>query len=689
MDEQTYIARAQWLVLAGSALLLLLLLGAWIMEGRGRAWKQHQREYGRLVAGNADSLQAQDPVRMEKGIFQVELAHFDRVDRCVTCHQGMENPGMAEAAQPHAMHPGTYLADHPARQYGCTICHGGQGRALDKKDAFGQLPETHWPHPMLKQPFIQSSCGHCHLSIFNGDDPAGNGQASGMEVFLKGKQLFSAEGCLGCHRARGVGGILGPDLTKQGEKTKHEYSFQNVEGEQTVSNWLKAHFRDPEMVSPGSRMLRINLPEDELDALATFVMGLAKPGIPFDYFTPAALNEFKGIRDPMEGPSGYTTLCSACHGKQGSGKSYREYKTGIPAVGNRDFRRVASEAFIRFTLQKGRSTRQMGSWEEAISGITDPELDAITRHLKQEKRPAVDELLAQYEGSLRGGSSAGSGSPGEELFLRRCAACHGEEGRGGVAVALNQEGFLERAGNRFILHTLVHGRENTAMPGWPHLENQELTGLLTLMRSWYGVPRSRDPLDFTAADTDEGALKYHFLCSRCHGEHGEGETGPAIINEDFLQAANDRFLYETISEGRPHTAMFGWSTDVYNQERLDADDIAGIVGYMRKTAAEPFVYIYPGTNPGDRDAGALAFREYCTECHGEAGEGPVAPALNNQELLSAASNGYLMATITLGREGTEMPCWGFGDGSHPVLSGAQRQDLVAYIRSWQRIRIRF
>jgi len=391
----------------------------------------------------------------------------------------------------------------------------------------------------------------------------------------------------------------------------------------------------------------------------------------------------------MEGPSGYTTLCSACHGKQGSGKSYREYKTGIPAVGNRDFRRVASEAFIRFTLQKGRSTRQMGSWEEAISGITDPELDAITRHLKQEKRPAVDELLAQYEGSLRGGSSAGSGSPGEELFLRRCAACHGEEGRGGVAVALNQEGFLERAGNRFILHTLVHGRENTAMPGWPHLENQELTGLLTLMRSWYGVPRSRDPLDFTAADTDEGALKYHFLCSRCHGEHGEGETGPAIINEDFLQAANDRFLYETISEGRPHTAMFGWSTDVYNQERLDADDIAGIVGYMRKTAAEPFVYIYPGTNPGDRDAGALAFREYCTECHGEAGEGPVAPALNNQELLSAASNGYLMATITLGREGTEMPCWGFGDGSHPVLSGAQRQDLVAYIRSWQRIRIRF
>ena len=122
-----------------------------------------------------------------------------------------------------------------------------------------------------------------------------------MEVFLRGKTIFSQEGCLGCHQARGVGGILGPDLTEQGEKTKHEYSFQNISGEQSVSNWLKEHFSDPEMVSPGSQMLRINLEENELEALATFVMGLSKPDIPFDYFTMATLNEFKGIRKYMKG----------------------------------------------------------------------------------------------------------------------------------------------------------------------------------------------------------------------------------------------------------------------------------------------------------------------------------------------------------------------------------------------------
>jgi hypothetical protein len=71
------------------------------------------------------------------------------------------------------------------------------------------------------------------------------------------------------------------------------------------------------------------------------------------------------------------------------------------------------------------------------------------------------------------------------------------------------------------------------------------------------------------------------------------------------------------------------------------------------------------------------------------GEGLKAPALNNQEFLSAASNGYLLATITVGRNGTAMPSWGYETEDHPALSGKERVDLVAFLRSMQRIRIRF
>jgi len=196
-------------------------------------------------------------------------------------------------------------------------------------------------------------------------------------------------------------------------------------------------------------------------------------------------------------------------------------------------------------------------------------------------------------------------------------------------------------------------------------------------------------MELPATDLEDGGLKYHFLCSRCHGEVGQGDTGPAIINRDFLAATGDRFLYETIAEGRVHTAMFGWSSDVYNQEKLEAQDISNIMAFMKAAAKSPLTYVYSGRNPGNRASGKGIFEKRCSPCHGASGEGIKGPALNNQEFLSAASNGYILATITLGRGGTAMPSWGYGQDDYPSLSGNERQDLVAFIRSWQRIRIKY
>jgi cytochrome c oxidase cbb3-type subunit 3 len=258
-----------------------------------------------------------------------------------------------------------------------------------------------------------------------------------------------------------------------------------------------------------------------------------------------------------------------------------------------------------------------------------------------------------------------------------------------VAVALRQEGLLNYADEEYIIKTLLIGRGNAGMPGWHVLEDEQLSDLLAYMNTWgrnFSLSRA---IDLPEAELEQGALSYHFLCSRCHGEFGEGETGPAIINRDFLEAADDRFLYETIARGRSHTAMFGWSTDLYNQEKLERQDISNIITFMRSSALREPDYVYQGSNPGQGAEGAVLFKEHCAGCHGNSGEGLKAPALNNQEFLSASSNGYLLATITLGRSGTAMPSWGYGDPEHPELSGKERQDLVAYLRSLQRIRIKF
>jgi len=134
--------------------------------------------------------------------------------------------------------------------------------------------------------------------------------------------------------------------------------------------------------------------------------------------------------------------------------------------------------------------------------------------------------------------------------------------------------------------------------------------------------------------------------------------------------------------------MFGWSSDVYNQERLNREEIGDIVAFMRESAATRPDYIYAGANPGNQSAGEPLYKNHCAECHGTGGEGTEAPALHNQEFLNAASNGYLMGTITLGRKGTDMPAWGYEQEEYPLLTTGERHHITAYIRSWQRIKIK-
>ncbi|MCA1746356.1 MAG: c-type cytochrome, partial [Bacteroidales bacterium] len=329
-----------------------------------------------------------------------------------------------------------------------------------------------------------------------------------------------------------------------------------------------------------------------------------------------------------------------------------------------------------------RSRRDMASWATSISGFRDEELQGLNDHVGN----GFFKQTAVFDAEIFRQADAAEGSA---LFEMHCAPCHGSEGAGGTALALNKPDLLGSADNAYLLSTLVRGRENATMPSWKNMKQQELYNIVKHLRSWMPFQPGKQTVTFEKGDQAEGRLKYHFMCSRCHGEFGQGQTGPAIINEGFLDVASDDFLYKAIAFGRDHTAMFGWTTDVYNAEVLARSDIGNIIAFIREQSAQRPDYIYAGANPGNTERGGPLYKQHCAECHGSTGEGEKAPALNNQELLSAASNGYLMATITVGRVGTEMPAWGRAGEDHPVLTGKERQDIVAWIRSWQRIRIGF
>jgi hypothetical protein len=89
--------------------------------------------HGLLAAGRTVLLMSLYYTKLNKSevlnaslvIRQNLLPGLQRVDRCTTCHLGVEDPTMKNAPQPFSFHPN--LAPHVPSKFGCTICHGGTG----------------------------------------------------------------------------------------------------------------------------------------------------------------------------------------------------------------------------------------------------------------------------------------------------------------------------------------------------------------------------------------------------------------------------------------------------------------------------------------------------------------------------------------------------------------------------------
>ena len=151
------------------------------------------------------------------GIKQLWLTDFDITDRCMNCHAGVEYPRFADVDQPLTTHPGKHIAEdrHGVEQYGCVICHAGQGVALDAHEAHG---ESHnWVEPFLPGTRAESSCVGCHPMT---TAVAENTELEDAPVFSKGRTLYLENNCLGCHflqdnvRSESIGPILSKVATK-------------------------------------------------------------------------------------------------------------------------------------------------------------------------------------------------------------------------------------------------------------------------------------------------------------------------------------------------------------------------------------------------------------------------------------------------------------------------------------------
>lgn len=79
--------------------------------------------------------------------------------------------------------------------------------------------------------------------------------------------------------------------------------------------------------------------------------------------------------------------------------------------------------------------------------------------------------------------------------------------------------------------------------------------------------------------------------------------------------------------------------------------------------------------------GKATFVNYCTECHGQQGEGADGPALNDKTFLAEVSDERVFSLISSGVPGTEMPAWNQVNGG--PFTDQQVRQLVTFIRNWE------
>jgi mono/diheme cytochrome c family protein len=259
------------------------LVVAGVVRQERTEWGPIQQRFRQVLEDNGQLAAARS---FTPGIRQLWLPDLGRVDRCVTCHLGYEWAGTLPTTLPAplAPHPSLpYLDAHPFTQFGCTVCHGGQGFAVTERDAHGDV--EHWDEPLLdgrlagrygltQSQLMEVRCNECHRR---------EDTTPGMETIARAKDLFRKNKCLVCHVVDGRGGVKAPELTYIGDQDPELFDFTHVTGAHTVFNWHVQHLTHADAVSPGTAMPDFDFAPEDARALTLLLLSWRRLNVPPSY----------------------------------------------------------------------------------------------------------------------------------------------------------------------------------------------------------------------------------------------------------------------------------------------------------------------------------------------------------------------------------------------------------------------
>ena len=541
-------------------LLLISGLGTLALLATAAFQESFTREWRRIQAAG----------RSEEGAIPVQLRQIVNPalgisDRCVSCHVTM-GPGEQGVGGSKVLVAHRPVVHDPA-EYGCTVCHGGQGQATEKADAHGAV--EFWPQPMLPARSSYAGCGTCHSAI-------GVPESKQLEA---AQLAFERLDCLACHRVEsrggtirlGGGGMEGPDLSRSG--------LAGYDRE-----WYAKHLDKAQKASAGP--WKTFAPIGDSDRALLEVYMATRTGASQLVATKAVF---------------HSSGCLGCHKVSGTGgdEGLDLSRAGEKDPGQMDFSAVPGEHRVsNWLAEHFRSPGALvANSQMPALGLSEREIDLLTMYvlsLRRRDMPAAytpkDRLRA-----TKFGEREFSGD-GATIFGAFCAGCHGRDGQGrrspGMAgfPAIANPDFQSRVSDEFLVQTVARGRPGRRMPGWGELTGglrpEEIGKVVRHLRELSGVApeAEKTPPRWLAADGALGQRLFAASCSGCHGPKGEGGEGPALNNKMLLANATDSFLVETIARGRRGTPMPAFAEPSAAYPNYSRGELEAIAMYIRSWA---------------------------------------------------------------------------------------------------------
>lgn len=540
----------KYLLLASSAGVLVLLIFAAVQENFLKEWRRIQ------ARGVSD--EGPVPVMLR----QVVNVNLGVSDRCVSCHVSMA-PGEQRVRGSLVLTPHKPVVHDPA-EYGCTVCHAGQGQATEKADAHGDV--HFWPEPMIPKRFAYAGCGRCHSAL-------------GIPEQRRMKQAalaFERLDCLACHPVDGRGGTIRPD---GGGMEGPDLSRAGITGYDPA--WYEKHLAKSSQATQGPWKTSFSPISGEDRSLLSVYLAARVAATP--------LIEAKSVF--------HSSGCLGCHKVSGVGG---DDGPDLSRAGSKDPGQVSFEAVPGPPRMDNWNAEHFRAPASVVVNsqmppvnLSEKEIAQLTMYVLSLRRQELrDVYLPKDRVRAAKFGEREFASDGATIFGAFCSGCHGGDGLGrrlpGVVSfpSVANPDFLALASDEFLLQTVMHGRPGRRMPGWSGpggLRPEEIRAAVEHLRQMGGVAPEPDPRParWVQASPAAGKRLFDSVCGGCHGPRGQGGEGPALNNKVLLDSATDTYLVETIARGRRGTAMAGFLTSSPVRPALTREDIHSIVAYLR------------------------------------------------------------------------------------------------------------